>query len=118
MSKFYPTLIVVILDQLTKLWIKFNFNLYESRNVLGDFLRFSYVENPGIAFGIRIGSFRIIITILSFLIALYIAYLIYSQIKLSIYEEFSLALILGGLRVPIDIGLVLFIHFLRSSGSI
>ncbi len=96
MNKFYPTVIVVILDQLSKLWIKFNFNLYESRNVLGDFLRFSYVENPGIAFGIRLGSFRIIITILSFLIALYIAYLIYSQIKLSMFEEFSLALILGG----------------------
>ena len=96
MKVFLPTLIVVCLDQLSKLWIKYSFSIYESRNILGDFLRFTYVENPGIAFGIRIGGFKIIVTIISAFIASYIAYLLYSNKSHDYIENFSLSLILGG----------------------
>jgi signal peptidase II len=93
---YIPSLIVVILDQLTKIWVKNNFSLFESRNIIGDFLRFSYVENPGIAFGIRVGSLKILVTVISIAIATYLAFLLYNSKQLVYLEKFSLSLILGG----------------------
>ena len=96
MRVFVPSFIVVILDQLTKIWVKNNFSLFESRNIIGDFLRFSYVENPGIAFGIRIGNLKVLVTIISIAIATYLAFLLYNSKHLEYLEKFSLSLILGG----------------------
>jgi signal peptidase II len=93
---FIPSFIVVILDQLTKIWVKNNFSLFESRNIIGDFLRFSYVENPGIAFGIRVGSLKVLVTVISIAIATYLAFLLYNSKHLEYLEKFSLSLILGG----------------------
>ena len=96
MRVYIPSLIVVILDQLTKIWVKNNFSLFESRNIIGDFLRFSYVENPGIAFGIRLGNLKALVTVISIAIATYLAFLLYNSKQLVYLEKFSLSLILGG----------------------
>ena len=96
MRVFIPSFIVVILDQLTKIWVKNNFSLFESRNIIGDFLRFSYVENPGIAFGIRLGNLKVLVTVISITIATYLAFLLYNSKQLEYLEKFSLSLILGG----------------------
>ncbi len=48
-------LFVVVLDQLTKFLVVSSMDLYESIPVLGDFLRFTYIRNPGGAFGLRWG---------------------------------------------------------------
>lgn len=48
-------LFVVILDQLTKFLVVSSMDLYESIPVIGDFLRFTYIRNPGGAFGLRWG---------------------------------------------------------------
>jgi len=93
---FIPSFVVVVIDQLSKIWIKNNFALYESRNILGDFLRFSYVENPGIAFGIRLGDLKVLVTIVSIGIALYLGYLLYNSKQFVYVEQLSLSLILGG----------------------
>ena len=95
MKTFIPSLIIIIVDQITKLWVKYNFTLYETRNIFGDFLRFTYVENPGIAFGIRIGDFRILVTAISIFIAIYLAVFLYKT-NISKFEKLSLSLILGG----------------------
>ena len=96
MRNFIPSLVVVVLDQLSKVWIKSNFTLYESRNIIGDFLRFSYVENPGIAFGIRVGNLKVFVTIISIIIASYLAFLLYNSKQFVYIEKVSLALIFGG----------------------
>jgi signal peptidase II len=88
--------VVVVLDQLSKIWIKNNFVLYESRNIIGDFLRFSFVENPGIAFGIRLGNMKILVTIISIAIASYLAFSLYNSKQFVYIEKLSLSLILGG----------------------
>jgi len=93
---FIPSLLVVVLDQLSKIWIKNNFTLFESRNIIGDFLRFTYVENPGIAFGIRVGSLKEMVTIISITVALYLAFLLYNSKQFVYVEKLSLSLILGG----------------------
>lgn len=96
MRVFIPSVVVVVLDQLSKIWIKNTFVLFESRNIIGDFLRFSYVENPGLAFGIRIGSLKPIVTIISIAIASYLVFLLYDSKQFVYIEKLSLSLILGG----------------------
>ncbi len=47
---------VVIIDQLTKLWIMINFGLHEQQNVVPGFFNLVYVTNTGAAFGFLAGS--------------------------------------------------------------
>lgn len=62
-------LIVVLLDQTLKIWVKTNFYLGEHVNLL-PFFQLRFVENPGMAFGWELGSklfltiFRIVVVIL------------------------------------------------------
>ncbi|MCB1059264.1 MAG: signal peptidase II [Calditrichaeota bacterium] len=41
------------LDQLTKYWVRSHFVLGESIPVIGEYLRLTYVQNPGVAFGLE-----------------------------------------------------------------
>lgn len=57
LTAFWPTLIVLILDQLTKIWVRSSMTLGESHRILGDeFFRLTYAENSGVAFGLNAGS--------------------------------------------------------------
>lgn len=47
---------VVIIDQLTKLWILSNFALHEQRNIIPGLFDLVYVTNTGAAFGFLAGS--------------------------------------------------------------
>ena len=62
---YLPTIFVVFIDQFSKLWIKNNLPHWETWNILGSFLRFTHVKNPGIAFGIQVGEFSIMVVVLS-----------------------------------------------------
>lgn len=69
--------------------------LGQSIEVAGNFLRITYVENPGIAFGIRVGN-PLIFTILSLLASIgIVVYIIYHRNGDKILK-YSLAIILGG----------------------
>jgi len=48
--------LVVIIDQLTKLWIMANFALHEQQNVIPGLFDLVYVTNTGAAFGFLAGS--------------------------------------------------------------
>ena len=96
MRIYFPTIIVVLLDQISKIWIKNNFNLWESREILGSFIKFSHVKNPWIAFGISIGEWGIFFTVLSFLATLFIAYFHWQERFNHPLIVTSLSLILGG----------------------
>lgn len=108
MKIFYITFFVVLLDQITKLIVKginipslgikiSGMRLYDSFNVIGDFFRITYIENPGMAFGIDFGeSAKIYLTLFSLFASIAITiYLIkYKNAPLSL--RLPLALILGG----------------------
>lgn len=49
-------LVILILDQWLKFYIKSNFIPGESRPLLGDWLVLEYIENPGMAFGTTFGK--------------------------------------------------------------
>lgn len=58
--------VVVIFDQATKIFIQQSFRLYQQVDVVGDYLRLTYIHNPGAAFGIHLGTYsRAIFLVLS-----------------------------------------------------
>ena len=96
MKVFFIPLIIFILDQISKIWVKTNFSPYVPTNILGHYLRITFCENPGIAFGISVGSLHIYITILSYLIALGLIYYLIIERNNHIIYTMSIAFILGG----------------------
>jgi signal peptidase II len=98
---FFVILLIVLLDQVTKTWAYLNL---QGRNAFGhpndiiiikNAFRLTYVENPGMAFGIRIGNelyLTLFATVSSFLLLIIIFKLNYFQK----YYKYALGCILGG----------------------
>lgn len=86
---------IVIIDQLTKFTIKKLMQLYESKEIIGDFFRFTYIENPGMAFGIQMEN-KILFTILSVSAAIIVSVYLYRMRNEKIFLPVALSLILGG----------------------
>jgi signal peptidase II len=66
-----------------------------SRPLLGDFLRLTHIENPGMAFGIDIGG-KIFFSLFSLLASIGIIYYLYRVRTGRLGFRISLAMILGG----------------------
>jgi signal peptidase II len=91
---FYSAFIVAF-DQVTKLLIKDRFYLGETYEALGSFVRFIFVQNPGIAFGLHFGSawfYAAFASVASLVLLIYLYRLRQARFALRL----SLALILGG----------------------
>ncbi len=59
---------VLLLDFFTKQLVQGTLHLYESVPVLGDFVRLTYIHNPGAAFGLHLGPYsRFLFLTLAFL---------------------------------------------------
>lgn len=87
--------VLVVVDIATKRWIVNRFDLWEGREVLGDFLRITRVHNPGAAFGIFQG-FPEAFTILTGTAIVGIAlHKIMTRNQTTIYQT-ALSLILSG----------------------
>ncbi len=93
------TLLVVVLDQITKLAVKARFRLGETLEIWGNIFQFTYIENEGMAFGIRFGDGdggRIFFTVFAALASVVILIYLYRMRHEGFSPRFSLALILGG----------------------
>lgn len=54
---FSVVLLILILDQVVKIWVKTNFTHYDpSVPLIGEWFRLNYVENQGMAFGTQLGG--------------------------------------------------------------
>lgn len=87
--------VVLVLDQATKLAIRRYFVLYDSQPVIGNFLRFTYVENPGMAFSLQLGD-PLFLTIFGVLASVVILTLLIRLRHERFLTRFSLALVFGG----------------------
>ena len=96
MKILYISGIVVLLDQLSKWVVRSGMELYSSIDVMGSLLRFTYVEDSGIAFGIRVGQALPIFTILSILASVVIFIYLYKERFNSLLPRLGLAMIFGG----------------------
>lgn len=90
------SLLVVIIDRLTKILVTANVNLNSSIVLINDFLSITYVKNIGAAFSILEGN-TILLIVVS-IIALILIYLfLIKNHKLSSLEIFSYSLLIGGI---------------------
>ena len=108
MKILYVSLFIVITDQVSKLFVKGfsipflnlhvdGMGLGESIKVIDDFFRITFVENPGMAFGINVGvNSKLLLSLFSLIASIGLVYYIYKIRKESLVNRLSLALILGG----------------------
>ncbi len=102
------TFFVVVLDQVTKLLVKgisipflnLEFSGMEygsSINILGDLFKFTFVENPGMAFGIDVGGYyKLFLSLFSLVASIAIVIYLYKARNKKLFFRIALALILGG----------------------
>ena len=108
MKALFISLAIVIIDQFSKLYIKgislpllkiHHRGMYQGQQIplLDDLFNITYIENPGIAFGINLGStFKLLICIFT-LIAVIALLIYFFRIKDKPFLfRFPLALIIGG----------------------
>ncbi|MBI1933758.1 MAG: signal peptidase II [Ignavibacteriales bacterium] len=108
MRVIFYSFIVVLIDQITKILVKGisipflginhqGMKYGESINVFGDVFKFTFVENPGMAFGIEVGDYaKLFLSLFSLIASIGIVIYLYNVRNEKFLYRFSLALILGG----------------------
>ena len=95
MMKYFSVLIVV-LDQLSKSIVHSSMNLYDSFSVIPYLLNFTYIRNEGIAFGINFPGGKIFFIIFPILITFYLISLLKNKEFEDNPSQIALYLIIGG----------------------
>ena len=108
MRVLFASFFIVIADQLSKFFIKGGtiplLNLHvngmgygESVNVIGDFFKLTFVENPGIAFGIDVdGVSKLLLSLFTLLASIGVFYYLWKSKEQKLIIRLALACILGG----------------------
>jgi signal peptidase II len=99
------SLLLVVLDQCTKIAVK-GFHIFgwqhngmmlgESIEVLGDMVRITFVENPGMAFGISFGVGKIFLSLFSVAASIGLAWYLSRLDAKHVWLRLGLALVLAG----------------------
>lgn len=92
---FVPAVAVLIIDQLTKWWIRTSPE-WHSKTIIDGWLQFYYTKNPGMAMGIDIFSTPVISTIAILAVAGIIIYIIRNIEDANLGYLTCMGLILGG----------------------
>lgn len=94
------SLLVILLDQLIKLWVHNNMPLHSEIPVFGDWFKIHYILNNGMAFGIKLDweYGKLLLTSFRLLAMVGIGYYLYYLAKNKVHPGllWSIALILGG----------------------
>lgn len=92
--------LIVIADQVLKIYIKTNYHIGESHNVLGNWFQFYFVENEGMAYGWKLGGQwgKILLTIFRMAAVIFGVFYIRKIIKKKFHTGFIIcvALIFAG----------------------
>lgn len=89
------SLLVILLDQLSKRVVVYYFQMGESTAVLGNFFRFTYILNPGGVFGSKLGS-QNFYTIISVLALIVTSWFFFKTKSSETWLRIGLCMVLGG----------------------
>jgi signal peptidase II len=89
------TFIIILADQLTKIYINAKYTVGHSERILGEFLSFTFVYNSGGAFGLNFGSFWFYTFLSIIAIVVILVYFLKTPDKQKI-AKLCLALVTGG----------------------
>jgi signal peptidase II len=88
---------VVVLDFVTKMLVQENLQLYQQIDIIGEYVRLTYIHNPGAAFGIHLGPHsRVIFLVLSTVALIALAGMYWFTPARDRLRLAALALICGG----------------------
>lgn len=87
------SLAVLIFDQITKRWIMKTMFYGDSKNIIGNFLQFTYIRNPNSVFGLRVGG-AVISTSLTVIAFIFVMFLFFKADNR--FFLVSLSFIIGG----------------------
>lgn len=97
---FILALIVILIDQASKLLVHENMHLHQEINVIGEWFRLHYLLNPGMAFGIRWNNEfgKLALTVFRIAAMFGIGYYLWKMAQREAHSGFlwCMALILGG----------------------
>lgn len=92
--------VILIVDQVVKLWVKTHMQIGEDIPLIGSWCRLHFVENEGIAFGLSYGGSvgKILLTLMRIIAAIAIGWFLVNRIKKGMRTSLmiSVALILVG----------------------
>ncbi|HMM04457.1 MAG: lipoprotein signal peptidase [Dysgonomonas sp.] len=88
--------LIIIIDQASKIWVKTHMSLYESIEITSWF-KIYFVENPGMAFGWKLGG-KLFLSLFRIVAIFFIGYYLYRLVKQSYKGGYiaCIALILAG----------------------
>lgn len=86
---------MILFDQATKILTKNYMVLHDSKEILGNFVRLTFIKNPGMAFGIQIGN-KTLFTMFSIIASVVIFIYLLKTKGDKKFVKVALALILGG----------------------
>jgi len=92
----YLSLLIVIIDQISKFIVHKYMNLYDSISIIPYLLDFTYIRNEGIAFGIYFEGGKIFFIILPIFITIYLFYLLKNEEFQDKQSQIALYLIIAG----------------------
>lgn len=90
------SIIIIILDQITKKWALDNLRLGPSRVIIKDFFELTYVENSGAAFGILQNRKLLFVVITVLVVGGILTYMYRNNKTMSLLERVSLLSIMAG----------------------
>ena len=93
---FFIVCSIVLIDQISKIFIHQSMDLYQSVTIIPSLLDFTYIRNEGIAFGINFEGSRIFFIVFPIIITFYLISLLRDKEFQSTSSQISLLLIIGG----------------------
>jgi signal peptidase II len=90
-----PVFVVVILDQLTKHWIRLS-PTWHNEEIIPGWLAFHYTQNPGMALGMQWASTEVISGIAILATVGILSYVLYNRSQATTAYLFCMGLVLGG----------------------
>lgn len=89
--------VLLLADQIIKLYIKSNFLPWEYHNVFGEWFKIRYTENQGMAFGTTFGTavwHKLALSLFRLVAVIFIAYYIFKEAKKGVRTEYLIAIAL------------------------
>lgn len=87
---------IILIDQGLKLYIKTNYYYGEDRQVLGEFFKLQFVENPGMAYGMKFGGDwgKVVLTLFRLIAVIYGVFFISKIIRKKYHSGFIICVCL------------------------
>jgi signal peptidase II len=89
------SIIIIVIDQLSKFLIRSSFYQFQRFSLIGDYLSLTFVKNRGAAFGILNGQ-RIFFIIITVFFLIFIIYLYQKELPQTVAVKTAVVFLLGG----------------------